>query len=370
MMLGSHRYEEYLDTPNTVINKTILIADDDDIFRHVASSFLESIGYTVLEAENGIEALKVLRDHSIDLVLCDIAMPLLGGLELVEEISHEYPSLPVVVVSATENLSDVAQALKLGIKDFITKPITEYKQFAQSISETFEATEDTDCSVQDFSTAWFGVDDGELPGEKELHWHLTYLQQNPNIARQLLLALLPEQDSVQGVWQSNYRILQSTESMPLIFDYTWLMHGQLAFYLVDSESEKGDHNGESVASTLMIRALFHDYMRNLKEDTVKMSDLYHVITKGFHGLECAQPVKAVLGVVDFVGQTVEILPAGLDIQWESTQDKLSNHVMHGTPRLGETQVEHVIKQYPVTAFNTLTLNALGLYNFRFALKKV
>ena len=76
-------------------------------------------GYKVIEAEDGYQALSLLTKVSPDLAICDLSMPILNGLEFVE-ISHEYPGLPVVVVSATQDMNDVAGALKLGIKDFHT----------------------------------------------------------------------------------------------------------------------------------------------------------------------------------------------------------------------------------------------------------
>ena len=103
--------------------KLVMLVDDDPIFRRITSGFLLSQGYKVVEAENGLDGLRKLRSAEPDIIMCDLAMPVLDGIEFVEEVSLEYPSLPLIVVSATDDMSDVAKALRYGIKDFLPKPI-------------------------------------------------------------------------------------------------------------------------------------------------------------------------------------------------------------------------------------------------------
>ncbi|GAM69285.1 response regulator [Vibrio sp. JCM 19236] len=102
--------------------KQVLVLDDDAVFRALVRSLLESQGYDVSEADNGLEGLKSLTTQVPDLVICDIEMPLLDGIEFVEEVSHQYPSLPMIVVSGTDKMSVVAKALKFGIKTSSLNP--------------------------------------------------------------------------------------------------------------------------------------------------------------------------------------------------------------------------------------------------------
>ncbi len=70
---------------------------------------------------------------------------------------------------------------------------------------------------RDFASCWYCADrQGSNPEEQELHWHLQYLKDNPNAAKELLEALLPEKDSQLGSWKCSYRLLQSAELMPLV----------------------------------------------------------------------------------------------------------------------------------------------------------
>ncbi len=357
-MFKAHSQTAMVSEQEAVNHRLIMLVDDDAIFRNVTNVYLESQGFEVIEAENGLDALQQLRERQPDLVLCDLTMPLLDGIEFVEEVSLEYPSLPLIVVSATDEMSDVAKALRFGIKDFLPKPIGNYKNLSQAIDNTLE---DCDCHFseqRDFSSQWFRVDDGgEIPDEQELHWHLEYLQQNPNAARDLLHALLPEKDASQGDWHCSYRLLQSTDVMPLVFDYRWLMNGQFAFYLVDSAS----YGETGVGTTLLVRALFDDYLRNLKSFSADLKDITSIIEKGIYCSECAGAVNALFGVADLASATVSILPAGLDSQW-SNGDAVQ-HIEAGNS-LGDGSMKNFItRDLPLNTAGQLAVGCLGTASF-------
>lgn len=344
--------------PELMHKKLIMLVDDDPIFRRLTRGYLAAQGYDVLEAENGLDGLKKLRSSEPDLVVCDLSMPVLDGIEFVEEVSLEYPSLPMIVVSATDEMADVAKALRFGIKDFLAKPIGNHEHLGCAIESTLEDSFNHIAEQRDFSSQWFRVDGGgDVPEEQELHWHLNFLSSNPNAARDLLHALLPDNDTSQGVWRCSYRLLQSTETMPLVFDYAWLMNGQFAFYLVDSASQ----NQDTVASTLLVRALFHDYLRNLRNFSADLKDLADILEKGVECSPCAKPVSALLGVADLTDGTLSILPAGLDSQWSNGY--MTQHIAAGN-NLGENCLKNFItKDLLIHGGCQLSLGKLGSSSF-------
>lgn len=345
---------------NTPIDqKLIMLVDDDPIFRHITSGYLASQGYQVLEAENGLDGLRKLKDAEPDLIVCDLAMPVLNGIEFVEEVSLEYPSMPLIVVSATDEMSDVAKALRFGIKDFLPKPIGNHQHLGCAIESTLEDSFSRLADQRDFSTQWFRIDDdGDVPEEQELHWHLEYLQDNPNAARDLLHALLPDKDTSQGSWKCSYRLLQSADVMPLVFDYAWLMNGQFAFYLVDSNN----YHENGVASTLLVRALFHDYLRNLKSFSADLKNMAEILEKGIECAKSANSVKALFGIADLSEGTVSLLPAGLDCQWSNGY--INQHIAPGV-NLGENCLKNFItKDLPINSACQLSSNRLGSSSFK------
>ena len=79
--------------------KLILIVDDDDQTREVIVSALQLFGYRVIEAENGADALKQVKDHKPDVVISDIFMPCMNGLEFVEQLVRINGRIPVILIT-------------------------------------------------------------------------------------------------------------------------------------------------------------------------------------------------------------------------------------------------------------------------------
>jgi putative two-component system response regulator len=102
---------------------TVLCIDDEYIVRKSISTFLERKGFKVLQAENGRVGLKIFHDFNPDIVLVDIKMPEMNGLEVLENIKRNSPQVPVIIISGAGVMNTAIEAIRLGAWDFITKPI-------------------------------------------------------------------------------------------------------------------------------------------------------------------------------------------------------------------------------------------------------
>jgi two-component system chemotaxis response regulator CheY len=101
---------------------TILIADDAAFMRMRCGRMLTDHGYTVLEAENGRDAVEKYQAHRPDAVLMDITMPELDGIGALKEIRALDPSAKVAMVTAIGQQQVVLEAVQAGAKDFVVKP--------------------------------------------------------------------------------------------------------------------------------------------------------------------------------------------------------------------------------------------------------
>jgi putative two-component system response regulator len=119
----------------------ILTIEDEDILRSNIVSYLEDSGYGVLEASNGRNGLELFRQKKPSLVLLDLRMPGMGGLEVLAEIRKEAPDTPVIIVSGTGNIIDAIEAIHLGAWDYITKPIIEMQILDYAISRSLERSQ-------------------------------------------------------------------------------------------------------------------------------------------------------------------------------------------------------------------------------------
>lgn len=362
-MMSSHADSALLERESSLESRTIMLVDDDPIFRRFTSVVLEKEGYYVIEAEHGLDGLQKLREDVPDLIVCDISMPILNGIEFAEEVSWEYPELPMIVVSATDDMSDVARALRFGIKDFLTKPIAAPKHLLSAISNILEDEQKHISISRDFASQWFRVgDQGEIPEEKELYWHLDYLKDNPSAAKDLLTALLPDRDTSEGRWRCSYNLLQSSENMPLVFDYAWLIEGQFAFYLVDSTIEEGC----GVATALLVRALFNDSLRRQEISKERLVDFAGHLERGFKCLDGVSEIAALIGVADMADGSVTILPAGLEAIW--TQDKIKIHIESGH-RLGSGAIRNeLIENLSILSGGKLNIANIGVSHFSLEIK--
>lgn len=100
----------------------ILVVDDDKTARGLLLEILKERRYTVLEAEDGRQALDILQKEPIDLILTDRGMPNMDGLELLKTLHERNSTIPVIMVSAYGEEKLWGQALGYGAKDYLLKP--------------------------------------------------------------------------------------------------------------------------------------------------------------------------------------------------------------------------------------------------------
>lgn len=101
----------------------VLIVDDEEDMRHLVEMYLLNSGYFCLQASNGMEAIQMIKNEQIDVVLLDIMMPQQDGFEVCQTI-REYSDVPIIFVSAKGEEWDKVKGLKLGGDDYVVKPFS------------------------------------------------------------------------------------------------------------------------------------------------------------------------------------------------------------------------------------------------------
>ena len=102
---------------------SILIVEDDKELCELYCTVLSDNGYKTYTAENGEMALKILNDHYIDLMICDIMMPKMDGYELTKELRNSGYLLPILMITARGQLMDKKQGFMVGTEDYMVKPV-------------------------------------------------------------------------------------------------------------------------------------------------------------------------------------------------------------------------------------------------------
>ena len=101
----------------------VLIVDDEKNIRLTTAQTLERSGYVIETAANGKEAIQKLQQQPFDVMVLDIKMPQMDGLEVLQQAHQQYPALKILMVSAHATLEEAVQAMKLGAVDFVQKPL-------------------------------------------------------------------------------------------------------------------------------------------------------------------------------------------------------------------------------------------------------
>ena len=116
----------------------ILTIDDERFIRNSFRAFLEDLDFQVLEAENGRIGIERCREYQPDLVLLDLKMPEMGGIEVLEVLIKEFPLLPIIVISGVGIVSDVIEAIHKGAWDYIMKPIQDFQMLKYAINRALD----------------------------------------------------------------------------------------------------------------------------------------------------------------------------------------------------------------------------------------
>ncbi len=101
---------------------SILIVDDDLNVLEVLEARLESAGFSILRAENGRDAVRLLQDHKVDLMISDMKMPGMSGMEVLSKARTLQPGLPIIFLTAYGTIPDAVKAVKAGAVDYLAKP--------------------------------------------------------------------------------------------------------------------------------------------------------------------------------------------------------------------------------------------------------
>ena len=123
---------------------TILLVEDEIGLRTFAAMVLTKDGYRVIEAEDGRIAWELFqKEQVVHAVVTDIMMPHMNGLELAEKLHKDSPDLPVIVMTALGDKETIKSALRLGVSEFLEKPVHGEK-FLQCISKVIQNAPDAD----------------------------------------------------------------------------------------------------------------------------------------------------------------------------------------------------------------------------------
>ncbi|WP_017346301.1 two-component system response regulator RssB [Pantoea sp. A4] len=299
-----------------LLGKTILIVEDEAVFRSMLEGILTALGAKTMPAENGLEAITLLEKQNADLIICDLEMPQMNGGKLVEHIRMSGNSVPILIISATENMADIAHVLRLGVQDVLLKPLKNLERFREAVFE---------CLYPSMFTS-------KVEEDEQLFQDWDALVSNPPAAAKLLKQLQPPVQLNVAHCRFNYRQLTMAEQPGLVLDIAALSDNDLAFYCLDV-TRAGD-NG--VLAALLLRALFNgllqEQLSGQKQRLPELNGLLRQVNLLLKQANLTGQFPLLVGYYHSGLKNLILVSAGLNatLDIQSHQIQLSNGVPLGT----------------------------------------
>jgi serine phosphatase RsbU (regulator of sigma subunit) len=228
----------------------ILSIDDDTGIRRSLAAYLEDNGHEVVEAADGHTGLEVFNREGADLVLCDLGLPDMNGLEVVASLHGQAPDTPVIVISGLALVGDAVQALKRGAWDYITKPIADLGVLDSAIAHALDRA-GLIRQNRDYQSRLEAMN-------RQLAHTLRQLQDDEEAARNLQQRLLPPDGLAFGDYRFTRRLLPSAYLSGDFIDYFPLDEHRIGFYLADVAG----HGAASAFVSVILKTLVGRYLRS------------------------------------------------------------------------------------------------------------
>ena len=123
---------------NKDFRATILVTDDEAAYRNMIKAVLEDVGFEVLAASSGQQALEIILRRSIDVAVLDLMMPVMDGRELMARLLKKLPELPVIFLTAHSSIASAVVAVKEGAADYLTKPLPHVDDLVNTVERVLE----------------------------------------------------------------------------------------------------------------------------------------------------------------------------------------------------------------------------------------
>lgn len=269
---------------------TLLIIDDDDVVRASLAAYLEDSSFSVLQANNGLQGLQVFEQQQPDLVICDLRMPQVGGLDLIRQVTELSPDIPVIVLSGAGVMNDAVEALRLGAADYLIKPLEDLAVLEHSVRRALDRSRlllENRRYREKLETA-----------NRELEASLHLLQEDQTAGRQVQMNMLPQNPWSTDGFSFEHQIIPSLYLSGDFVDYFRVDEHRVAFYLADVSGHGASSAFVTVLLKFMTTRLMFESRRGGSMPDFKPSDVLGHINRGLINTRLGKHVTMVGGVID------------------------------------------------------------------------
>jgi serine phosphatase RsbU (regulator of sigma subunit) len=278
------------------IKATILSIDDEPLVRESLVAFLEDSGYQMLEAENGEQGLHIIHEQKPDLVICDLHMPVMGGLDVLEQLRKESLDIPFIVVSGAGVIGDAVQALQLGAWDYILKPIVDMATLEHAVFRSLERKQ--------------LLNDNENY-RSELQESLNILKADQEAGRCMQQQLLPAPRKDIAGYHFSHHVLPSLYLSGDFVDYFRINDNFIGFYMADVSGHGASSAFVTVLCKSFIDGLVTQYQQQHNQDIIDPEKLFNVLNTHLITAKLGKHLTLFYGVIDLLREELCYCASGI-----------------------------------------------------------
>lgn len=268
----------------------VLLVDDDDAVRRVFRRVLERAGWRVLDASQGEVGLSLCDEYDPGLVLLDLRMPGMDGLDVLTELVEKHPETPVIVISGHGTMNDAIEAMRRGAWDFVPKPLPSNEILDHAVRRGMERSR-----LLRQNRAYSASLEAT---NQRLSAALAELHRDEQAARQLQFQLLPSDELCVGSLTFQRRLFPSQLLSGDFLDYFPLNEHYAGFYLADVAG----HGAASALVTAILTTLVGKYRQALVlrgEETILHPQLFlRALDADLKALSIPKHVTLFYGVIE------------------------------------------------------------------------
>jgi len=223
----------------------VLIIEDYRLFADILKNYLSEKGYDSVISETGHGGIQLFQEYQPDIVLVDISLPDINGLEVIQKIRTLSEDIPIIVVSGTDDINIAIEAVRRGAWDYILKPVTNFQIFDNTIFKALEK-------------AYF---------QKKEKGYLERLERHSLAAKKMQERLFPDEKVSWNSYTLSRHIIPSIDTSGDFIDYFLIDDNHFGFYLADVAG----HGVAAAFLTIILKSSITLYLKKyhqLQDDTI------------------------------------------------------------------------------------------------------
>lgn len=267
----------------------VLIVEDYRLFADILKNYLAEKGYESVISETGEGGIRLFEEYKPDIVLVDISLPDINGLEVIEKIRALSEEIPIIVVSGTDDINVAIEAVRRGAWDYILKPVTNFQIFDNTIFKALEK-------------AYF---------QKKEKVYLERLERHSLAAKRMQERLFPDEKIVWGSYSLSRHIIPSIDTSGDFIDYFMIDKDHFGFYMADVAG----HGVAAAFLTIILKSSITLYLKKynqMQDETIlNPSKILELLNLELLQENYMRHITIFYGIIDMKENSMTFANAGL-----------------------------------------------------------